>query len=627
MSATKENRYELLNRLSALLPAQFEKLLFQLDIPPAYLSGPQSPQSLRVVEVIRYLEQGDRLDELRALLSPIFHSDLRDAPLITEAEPTLKLEARPVRVFISYAERDRDAKDELRMHLKLLDRRGEIRVWDASQMEAGVSIQSRLTSEINSADIILLLLSADFLVADQLLDLTTIAMQRHKQGLSRVIPILLRPCDYSGTPLASLQALPRDGKAITVVRDRDTVWVEVIQSLRLVIQDLRKFLGAQDRRTEPEPPPRVTPVRIPESVQRTDLRRPISDVFRTTGTPTETFVEPARFGRLRIALSTMGKGLIVEGPSGIGKSVAVKKALEELGLTGKYTLLSSVHPPHLVELEKLLAKPIRGHLIIDDFHRLQPVLKVQLANLIKYLADSDERNAKLTLIGVNQAGMSLTTELPDLAGRIDIFALGRQPDQKIAQLIEKGERAANLSFVRRAEYVFAALGSFYTVQQLCLSGAQQAGIEETMTTLTPIEAAPYDVIPDIMEDLGRRFRTPLLGFTDLDAAGPRRGACLALLWLIRTGQNSCVLLNEARYQFPALAEVFTWLLEDGALAQRMARVEGLSKILFYDSQARLLSIEDPRLEFYLRNLSFVELGRLSGLSVRVSPEELLLFTQ
>lgn len=58
----------------------------------------------------------------------------------------------------------------------------------------------------------------------------------------------------------------------------------------------------------------------------------IEEVFKVTGVPTHTFVEPSEFGQLKVALRTSGRGVVVEGPSGIGKSTAVTKALETLEL-------------------------------------------------------------------------------------------------------------------------------------------------------------------------------------------------------------------------------------------------------------------------------------------------------
>lgn len=67
----------------------------------------------------------------------------------------------------------------------------------------------------------------------------------------------------------------------------------------------------------------------------------VQDVFKVSGVPTYTFVRPSAFTRLRVALDTPGRGVVIEGPSGIGKSTAVSKVLEDLGVGDKVTMLSA----------------------------------------------------------------------------------------------------------------------------------------------------------------------------------------------------------------------------------------------------------------------------------------------
>src|SRR5664280_732492 len=77
----------------------------------------------------------------------------------------------------------------------------------------------------------------------------------------------------------------------------------------------------------------------------------IEDVFKVTGVPTYTFVRPSEYNRLQVALRTPGRGVVVEGPSGIGKSTAVTKALEELGLDPDVTKLSARIPSDVEYLD------------------------------------------------------------------------------------------------------------------------------------------------------------------------------------------------------------------------------------------------------------------------------------
>lgn len=616
-------RNEILDQLISLLPAQLEMVIFLVRAPVEYLSPPSAPLVVQAVDLIRYCEQTGELDQLVAVLNQVREHSL--PPTSDSGAKTAAPAPAPVlRCFIAYAHRDRDLFDELRKHLSGLVRSQRLDVSSRDEFEVGGSIAGQMVTEVNQSNLILLLVSPDYLASEALHQVTTLAMQRSDTGQVRVVPIIVRATEWSEAPFARLSALPRDGRAITARTDRDSAWVDVVQGLQLVLKDLGGML-ATDTRAGTSHPGRSTARAVSTANESSRGRRRIGDIFRTAGMPDDTFVEPDRFRRLRIALATMGKGLVVEGPSGIGKTAAVKKALQEVKQDQPITWLSSVHRDDIVELSKRLQGTFEGHLVVDDFHRLDATLKPQLANKIKYLADSDQRNAKITLLGVNHAGMSLTEELPDLAGRVDVFPMGRQPDAKIEQLILQGERAANVVFVRRSEFVLEARGSFYTAQQLCLSAAEQHGIEETMATLTPIDAAPRDVIPDIMNDLDRKFAQPLLGFAALDHGAPRRGVCLALLWLLSRAQSGHVLLTEARNRLPQpdLGPSFEWL--KSTLKQAIAGVPRIADLLFYDPQAQLLSIEDPRLEFYLRNLSFEEFGRRAGLPVEVRPDDQLIF--
>jgi MoxR-like ATPase len=60
----------------------------------------------------------------------------------------------------------------------------------------------------------------------------------------------------------------------------------------------------------------------------------LEDVFKRSGLPTYTFVEPAEYRHLKIALRTPGRGVVIEGPSGIGKTTAVRRAAADVGSHG-----------------------------------------------------------------------------------------------------------------------------------------------------------------------------------------------------------------------------------------------------------------------------------------------------
>ncbi|MEK6827014.1 MAG: ATP-binding protein, partial [Nanoarchaeota archaeon] len=135
-----------------------------------------------------------------------------------------------------------------------------------------------------------------------------------------------------------------------------------------------------------------------------DNKKEVEDVFKTSGMPTYTFVKPIQFTELLVALRTPGRGIVVEGPSGIGKTVGIKKVIEELKITG-YQILSARKAEEVEKIKELSEKKTQiGIIIVDDFHILEESIKKKLADLMKVLADNEEKNSKLIIVGINKAG-------------------------------------------------------------------------------------------------------------------------------------------------------------------------------------------------------------------------------
>ena len=133
-------------------------------------------------------------------------------------------DAQPgARIFVSYAHEDTDLKNELDKHLKVLRRSSKVQVWSDREIVAGELWDQSITSELQQANIILLLISVDFNVSDFIWDKElAVAMARHKEGTARVVPVILRRCDWTSLPYADLQALPRRAEPVTEYADRDS---------------------------------------------------------------------------------------------------------------------------------------------------------------------------------------------------------------------------------------------------------------------------------------------------------------------------------------------------------------------------------------------------------------------
>lgn len=142
----------------------------------------------------------------------------------------------PTTLFYAYAHEDEALCKHLELHLSSLHREGLLASWHDRDILPGADWAGDIDEHLNSAHIILLLVSASFLASDYCYDLEMQhALQRHRRGEAHVIPIILRPCDWSGAPFAKLRVLPLNAKPITSWDDQDEAFTQIAQQLRLLL--------------------------------------------------------------------------------------------------------------------------------------------------------------------------------------------------------------------------------------------------------------------------------------------------------------------------------------------------------------------------------------------------------
>jgi TIR domain len=145
----------------------------------------------------------------------------------------------PLSIFISYAHEDEPLRQQLESHLSLLRRQGWIADWHDRQILAGGEWARAIDQHLETASIILLLISPDFLASDYCYNVEMQqALKRHKRGEARIIPIILRPCHWEEPPISTLHALPTENKPVTTWVNRDEAWLDVEQGIRKVVEAL-----------------------------------------------------------------------------------------------------------------------------------------------------------------------------------------------------------------------------------------------------------------------------------------------------------------------------------------------------------------------------------------------------
>ena len=139
------------------------------------------------------------------------------------------------KVFISYAcsRKDKKLRQELEKHLSNLKRQDIISSWSDGDITPGTAWRSQIIEHLNTAEIILLLVSADFMASDFCSSTELVrAIDKHHAHQAHVIPILLRPTDWKDAPFAKLKMLPTDAKAVTLWPTHDEAFKDVVQGIR-----------------------------------------------------------------------------------------------------------------------------------------------------------------------------------------------------------------------------------------------------------------------------------------------------------------------------------------------------------------------------------------------------------
>ena len=185
-------------------------------------------------------------------------------------------------LFLSYSHKDEEIRNELEIHLTALKRQGIIDVWHDRRIKAGGHVENQISEHLEKADLILLLISSDFIASDYCHNVEMKrAMERHENGQAKVIPVILRPCEWHNMPFGKLMATPTDGKPITKFPNLDEAFLEVTKAVRKTAEGMQKAydrlplreadLPEDDRKKEITPNIRSSNLRIKKTF--TDLEK------------------------------------------------------------------------------------------------------------------------------------------------------------------------------------------------------------------------------------------------------------------------------------------------------------------------------------------------------------------
>lgn len=313
------------------------------------------------------------------------------------------------------------------------------------------------------------------------------------------------------------------------------------------------------------------------------------------------------------AVQTPGRGVIIEGPSGIGKTSCVKKVLERTGFSESCLFLSARRRADQEVIECLPDMKSLGVVVIDDFHRLSDGAKHELTDFIKLLADEEDESSKIVLIGINRAGQSLIDYAPDLLHRVETIRVGRTNVERIQELVALGERALSCEIAVSDEIFNEAEGSFAMAQVLCHEACLQAGILETQASTVVVKTSLPSVREAVIRDLAPRFFPVARDFsTGNKLRREGRAPYLHLLrWISETPDGSLD-TKEAIAGNSNLKGSVSQVIEKGHLNTLIASSDQIQELVHFDPSSQLLTIEDPKFLYFIRHLIWSKFARQVG---------------
>ena len=179
--------------------------------------------------------------------SNLIEEDIEEKQIVVPFKKLIKIEteegkitmSKKIKVFVSYSHKDEKYKDKFNTFIVMLRRNNVIVAWDDRKLIAGDPLDTVIDKKLEEADLIILLLSQDFLASDYCYtNEMKKALVRYEQGKNIIIPVILRNCDWLSSPLKKIMALPKDGKCISSWRDEDEAFMDVVDGIKKVISKI-----------------------------------------------------------------------------------------------------------------------------------------------------------------------------------------------------------------------------------------------------------------------------------------------------------------------------------------------------------------------------------------------------
>lgn len=498
-----------------------------------------------------------------------------------------------IEIFYSYCHADEALRNELEKHLSQLRREGIIKGWHDRQIPAGKEWDGQINQHLDSADIILLLISSDFLASDYCNDIEVKrAMERHEAVEALVIPIILRSCDWNRAPFGKLQALPKDALPIKKWPDQDDAFLDVARGIRKAAEGLKPSI---DKTVLPPSIPRPPAVGF---VARRDAEG--RDIV----------------GRLKEELAPEKNQLVVLwGAGGVGKTTLAAEAAQALSkVFGRRMVWASPELRADFTFTTLLDE-IATQLGRAELRELKTEVKeeqvrallaeaqtlVVLDNFETIKTEEQAKCAKWLKQGAPCPALITTRQRVEGARNISINAMTMEEAKEFAERWIKGEAHSPRAF------------EGVELDSIIETADRNPRIMEWVLARIDLAGEPGEVLEELMQGGGDAAQRVFDGSFNLEQLGDDGRDALLALWLFVPDASRVALsevagfgsdgkkrLNDAVTRLSSL-----WLIETTGGNKRL-KLEGLTRELAKNRLSKNSRADEFRQRFVAYLLRYAE---------------------
>jgi len=152
-----------------------------------------------------------------------------------------------LKIFLSYSHKDKEHKDVFLSHFSSIARTENVSIWTDVEIGAGTQWDAVISQQLCSADIVILLVSANFIASEYIYN-RELAKALEMQELSKVwiIPVMLSNCSITDMKIAAIQTLPTDPRFVEAWANKNDAWVNVVEGIRKSIKKIIEHLQIWD---------------------------------------------------------------------------------------------------------------------------------------------------------------------------------------------------------------------------------------------------------------------------------------------------------------------------------------------------------------------------------------------